>query len=529
MRRIASVLKGLNPLAPAPKKQVSVVKSLPAPIGGWNARDPLAAMKPVDAVKLDNWWPRVADCVIRGGAEDHVTGFASQPRTLATFAGLTAGSNKMFAADDAGIYDVTTAGVLGASVLARTNGYHVWTQMSVSGGTYLVMTNGVDKPAFFDGTTWVAVDNATTPALTGVTTSDLVSCNVYKRRLFFLAKGRLSFHYLPIDSIGGALEEFFLGPLCTKGGYTMAMATWTLDGGSGPDDYAVFVTSEGEAIVFTGTDPGDDQAWALVGVYFVGKPLGRKCFKKYSGDLVLLTEYGAFPLSRAIQSASVDLRQAITNKIEGAFIEAARTYGENTGWCVELLPQQGALLVNVPTRGDGAGAEQYVMNTTTKAWARFTGWNALDMLTFNKELYFCDQDKIAKAWTGHADFGENIIAEGQTAFNNFGSPVNKDFKLFRPMLRVNGTLTYSQGIAVDFDAYPGLTTATYTVVSAAVWDAAMWDQAFWGAGLEVVKDWNTPEAKIGEYGAGLLKVATNSLEVQWAANEYLYEHAAVVT
>ena len=34
--------------------KVSVQQSYPPPVGGWNARDALAAMKPTDAVALDN-------------------------------------------------------------------------------------------------------------------------------------------------------------------------------------------------------------------------------------------------------------------------------------------------------------------------------------------------------------------------------------------------------------------------------------------------------------------------------------------
>lgn len=506
---------------------LSIIKSLPAPVGGWNARDPLAAMAAIDAVKLENWFPRVADCAIREGCEEHATGFGERPATLAVYNALS-GTNKLFAATSTGIYDATSAGAIGAAALARTNGYHVWVQMGTSAGNFLYMVNGVDKPAFYDGAAWVAVDGASTPALTGVTTTSLVSCNVYKRRLFFLETGKLNFWYLAIDSIGGALTEFQLGPLCAKGGYAMAMATWSLDGGNGPDDFAAFVTSEGEVIVFTGTNPADSAAWSLVGVFYVGKPLGRKCFKKYGGDLVLITELGVVPMSKVLVSKE-PLKTALTNKIEGAFIDAARVYGANQGWTSEILPGRGAFIFNVPTSGGGATAEQFVMNTTTKAWCKFTGWNASDFVTFNGELYFADSTKVSKAWTGRSDYDANIVAAAQTAFNNFKDGRDKDWKMFRPMLRVNGAINFSIGMAIDFDPSPTLTPASYSVISAALWDQALWDQAYWAAGLEVVRDWRTPGVKVGQWGAGLLTIQTNELEIQWAANDYLYETGSVVT
>lgn len=508
---------------------LSVVKSLPAPVGGWNARDPLAAMKPIDAVKLENWFARVADCVIRGGCANHVTGFAKRPKTLAQYSPPLSSGAKMFAVTDDGVFDTTSAGAVGAAAVACTNGYFNWIQMGVSGGHYLMLFNGVDKPLYYDGATWVSVDGASTPALTGVTTTELVAANVYKRRLFVLQKDKLDFWYLAADAVGGALTKFSLGPLCARGGYTMAMATWTMDGGAGPDDYAVFVTSEGEVIVFTGTNPAVAADWSLVGVYFVGKPLGRKCFDKYGGDLVLMTEYGAFPLSKAVQSATIDFKLALTNKIEGAFIDAARVYGANVGWCAEILPAQGAFIFNVPKVDGGGTSEQYVMNTTTKAWCKFTGWNASDFIVFNKELYFADATKVAKAWTTQADYGANIVADAQTAFNNFNDPSEKSWGLFRPMLRVNGAIDFNIGIAIDFEATPTLSTASYTVISGGIWDQGSWDQAYWAAGLEVVRDWRTPGSRMGEWGAGLLRVATNELEVQWAANDYNYTKGGIVT
>lgn len=502
------------------------VQSLPAPIGGWNARDPLAKMHPTDAVTLDNWFARIADCAVRGGCAEHVTGFANKPKTLAAYNGLS-GTNKMFAASDLGIYDVTSAGALGAIELARTEGYHSWVQMVTSAGSYLIMVNAADDAAYYDGAAWTAVNAVSVPAITGVVTNTLATVNVYNRRLFFVQEGKLSFWYLAADAIGGAATEFQLGPLCSRGGYTMAMGTWTLDGGSGADDFAVFVTSEGEAVVFQGTNPSSATDWVLKGVYYVGKPLGRRCFKKFGGDLVILTEYGAFPLSKAVQSASIDLKQALSNKIQGAFLLAGNLYSSLPGWMLEFLPSEGAMLVNIPI--SSSASEQYVMNTTTKAWSRFTGWNASDLLLFNKELYYADQDKIAKAWTTQADYGVNITAVAQTAFNNFKDVRDKQWSMFRPMLRVNGSLDFSVGIAVDFDPAPTLSAASYTVVASAVWDQSLWDQAFWAAGLTVVKDWRTPETRLGQYGSGLISVATNSLVIQWAAVDYMYTQGGVVT
>lgn len=44
---------------------------IPAPVGGWNARDALANMPPTDAVKLVNFIPRGSYVQSRGGYGVH--------------------------------------------------------------------------------------------------------------------------------------------------------------------------------------------------------------------------------------------------------------------------------------------------------------------------------------------------------------------------------------------------------------------------------------------------------------------------
>lgn len=55
------------------RMQVADTASRPAPVGGWNARDGLAMMKPGDAVILDNYFPNTSSCDLRGGTERYAT------------------------------------------------------------------------------------------------------------------------------------------------------------------------------------------------------------------------------------------------------------------------------------------------------------------------------------------------------------------------------------------------------------------------------------------------------------------------
>ena len=510
-----------------PRRQISGSMSYPAPVGGWNARDSLAAMKPTDAVVLNNWYPRTSYVEIRGGYASHATGMTGNGKTIAVYNGLT-GANQLFCATSSGVYDVTSPGAVGAVEIAATNGKFQYVNFGDGTNQWLIMVNGVDEALYFDGTTWVSVDGASTPALTGVATTALVHVNIHKSRLYFIQKDTLSFWYLAAGAAGGALTEFRLDGVAQKGGYLMAMATWTVDGGDGPDDRAVFITSEGEIIVYAGNNPSSATSWALVGVYNLGRPLGRRCFTKYGGDLVLLTQNGAFPLAAALQSAAIDYKLALSFKIEDAFNTAARSYGTIFGWVPIAYPTQSALIVNVPQSEDGVH-EQYVMNTITKSWCKFTDWNAEDFAVMGAELYFCSGTAVYKAWTGTVDGANSIIAYGKTAFSYFNSMgVQKKFKMFRPVLAVNGNLTFLTDIDVDFrdDIISG--TATYSVTSGAKWNVDDWDEGFWAAGLEVLKEWTSPAEWNGYSAAGKIKITTDSLTVQWISCDWVYERGHIL-
>ena len=58
---------GRQPLRGGNRRQVSNGVSIPAPVGGWDAQSPLAAMPPQNAVILDNFIPRAGYVELRRG------------------------------------------------------------------------------------------------------------------------------------------------------------------------------------------------------------------------------------------------------------------------------------------------------------------------------------------------------------------------------------------------------------------------------------------------------------------------------
>src|SRR3990167_6560161 len=310
----------------------SVVISVPAPVGGWNARDSLANMDAADAVSLENWFPGTSNVLMRYGFSNHVTGITGeQVESLMVWNGVS--SSAMIAATNAGkMYTVTTAGAVGAAAIsALTNGRWQYVNMSTTAGNYLIAVNAADKAVIYNGTYHRDGDGAPYD-VAGVDTATCLNVNLHKNRLWFVQEASLDAWYMPTSAIGGTATKFSLNAVAQLGGSLVGMWTWTIDAGYGVDDMAVLVTTEGEVLVYAGTDPASAATWQLVGVWHIGSPLGNRCGFKYAGDLLLVTQDGVQPLSAALQSSRLNPRVSLTDKIQKAVSDAAANYGSNFGW-----------------------------------------------------------------------------------------------------------------------------------------------------------------------------------------------------
>jgi hypothetical protein len=502
------------------QKRNSSTASLPAPVGGWNARDSLADMRPEDAVILKNWFPGTAEVQLRKGFSAYGTGISGQVESLMTYAGST--TEELFAIADGSVYDVTSSGAVGAAVLTGlTNSRFEYVNITTLGGSYLIMVNGADAPYSYDGTTWA------NPAITGVTTTTLANVNMHKNRLWFIDNATLKAYYLGTGAIAGAVNDLDLSSIAQMGGYLIAMATWTIDAGYGVDDLAVFITSEGEVIVYRGTDPATAADWLLVGIFRIGSPIGRRCWVKYAGDLLIITRDGVVPLSGALQSSRTNPRVAVTDKIQSATSTSITAYGGNFGWQLIDYPSANQLYLNVPVQ-EGESQEQYVMNSITKSWCQFTGWEANCFALYNDELYFGTNGLVAKAWSGNSDNGNNISADALQAFNYFGSRgLQKRYTMARPIFRTNGSPSLQINMNVDFDTSDLTAPLSFSTTNYAVWDVALWDEGIWAGGLNVLKNWQGVNG-LGYCAAPRLITASNGIEVTWVSTDVVMEVGAVL-
>jgi hypothetical protein len=514
----------LNSFAKIPRQQSAQTVTVAAPIGGWNARDALGAMDPLDAVTLTNFWPGTNSVILRNGYTKHATGLPAEVQTLMAYSSGT--SNKLFAVSDGKIYDATSSGAVGAAAVSGlTNSKFQYTNITTTAASYLMAVNGADKLRTFDGTNWHKDGDGPPYDITNVDTATIANITLFKNRIWLTTNDTLKAWYLPVNSIGGAAVALDMTSIFQLGGYIMAGMTWTLDAGYGVDDYLVFITSNGEALVWRLTDPTTPTGISQIGLYKIGAPIGRRCYTKFGGDLLVITQDGVVPMSGSLQSSRLDPRVSITNKIQYAMSAAISTYGANFGWCLLYYPKENQLLMNVPiTVGT---QQQYVMNNITKSWCNFTGWYANCWELHLDDPYYGGNGYVGKAWSGNTDDTSNIEGFGLQSFQSYGTALQKQCKMIRYHLQSNGSPSVFGNVNVDYNLADESAQLNFSTSVYGLWDTGLWDSAIWGAGLVPLADWQGA-TNIGYTFAPLIKTATQGIQLQWVATDLVFEGGGVL-
>lgn len=487
-------------------------KTLPAPVKGLNDRDPLQDTAPEFAIQMDNWVARADYVELRKGSVSHATGIGAAVETLMAY--RSGASSKLLACGNGSIYDATSAGAVG-SALASSKTSNRWQYVNFNG--YILAVNGANTPIQYNGST---IANSTMSGV-GLTTSNLIHINIFKERAWFIEKDTLNAWYLAAKAITGILTKFDLSFVARRGGSLTAMITLTRDGGDGIDDLAVFLTSEGEAIVYQGTDPSSAATWALVGIFYIGKPVGRRCFERYGSESLILCQDGIFPLSAALSESRTNDRLALTDNIRNTINRNISSHGNTFGWEIIQFSAENLLIVNT-VRTNGT-AYQYVMDTAGGGWSRFVNWPARCFAELNNSLYFGDSSgSVRRAYTGTADLGSNIVGDIKTAFHYFTRDKNrhKVFKMVRPVLQSTGVPDIY--MRLDFDFRSALITATPMAGTniGTAWGSPWGSQ--WSSSDYTYDDLLGVEGE-GRAASTVMRVATNVLTPRWVSTDYLFE------
>jgi hypothetical protein len=485
-------------------------------------------MKPGFAPVLDNWVPLIGSLGLRPGWRKWATGMPGRVGGL--FAWRSGVSQSLFAASGTGIYDVTAAAAVGAPVVTGFSAAGAQAMMvAAGGGNFMLVWNGTNPEQEFNGTAWSAWSATGTP-------SPITWAAQYKTRMFCGKRSILSFWYGPPASHTGAFLEFPLQGVCTLGGGVAGGVSWTLDGGNGPDDYFTVVTTEGEVVVFKGTDPSSVTAWGLLGRYQVPRPLGDRFMQPFGGDVLLLTEGGIYALS-VLATKGIDAAilpsEAYTKLIEPTFLDYVASVRDQPGWQIVPLAKRGLWLLNVPWGTNDA--QQVAFHAQTGACGRWLGIPASCWLETAAGDYagHAGEGSVLRFGEDQSDNGNAIAAELQQAFTDCGKPVAlKAFKLAMPVMADAASAAVTVDMLLDWrlEASAGIArgpgapplVAPDAGSDALVWEVGLWDVGVWASGGQARHQWRAVRG-IGHAGAVRARVLAQDAQPQWLGCNLVFQ------
>lgn len=511
------------------------VKSIPAPVGGINASDNIANMPQTDAVSLINWVPDALGIKCRKGFREWAINFPGGRAVGSIFGYInsttlfpsgafitdpTAMPGNLFAATDAGIYNVTSQTNAPALVQALSGadnaGWFSTVQMAIPGGEFLLACSETDGYFTYDGTTWVKrVAGAVAGQINGADPANFVQVATFKRRAWFVQRDTTRAWYLPVDSIAGTVQSFDFGPQFKRGGHLAYLANWTIDAGEGIDDFLVAVSSNGDVAIYKGTDPSNASTFSIVGTWFVGQiPVGRRAFGQYGGDLVLISAEGVYPISLITRGGAQFLSASgkeYTAKIRPLIGPDLRSSFTSRGWQAFLHPSERLMVINVPNYGSVRN-KQYAMSTTLNAWSQFDNIPIYCIGGTAGYAFAGTRDgRVLLLFNGFFDnvpfgasTGQGIAGSVVPAYSYFNSPArNTHFLMVRPTFLSADTPNYIVGVNVNFSVTTPTGAPSFATTTTSMWNTANWDAGVWGGAQRVFAEWTSVGA-IGFSGSASL-------------------------
>jgi hypothetical protein len=389
-----------------------------------------------------------------------------------------------------------------------------------------------------DGASWITGPTGS-PVAAG---RGLTQTFKYRNRVFFVQAGSMNAWYLQtLDAIGGQLGNINLAGAATLGGTLLLGCAWSVSAGDGIDDKCVFVTTEGEVLIFTGTNPGDPQNWRQQGRYQIAKPLGKNAWLRIGGDVLIITVDGLVPISQCLTKDIEALEfSALTVTIRQLWKSEVLARNNNQ-WTLRKWDEYGGIFITLPGGGPGE-YKCFVTNTITGAWCRFTGWDMMCLETLSGNMFFGTQNgRIIQADIGGTDEGSTLTPDTSPrlyvcsyvgGWETFGAPPNtfvvrqgrcsfnslKATEPFVPQVTMATNYSFDLPPPPDPGPDPGL--------------QEVWDEGLWGSDAGTpgnpIPPGTTPEPGRARWDQGA-PIPPNTRTTYWVSiGETGWAHAPIV-
>lgn len=515
---------------PIPQQATNQVAHMAAPTGGLNALSPASAMPPTDCLALNNLIPFQFGLRIRSGWREWATEIGSPVavgrtpltgyqgfnphgvRTLMAFTGRYPSGDRLFACTPDGIYNCSVAGVksvanreytfpigsttdyLGNEVFPHGAGVGTYTSFSSpSGEHYIAYCDEANGYLLYqEGGAWTKIVQGSGTdgrSISGSNPDAFRHVMSWKNRLWFCAENSSTAYYLPVNQFAGTVSQIDFGSRFRYGGKLVGLYSWTVDGGTGIDDYLVGISNGGDVVIYRGTDPTFVETFGLHGVWWAGQiPPGRNIASDFGGDLFILSRLGCLPLSKLVSGGLIrDPNTFATEKIANLFNILMTDRGHLPGWSIKMHPTDNLMMINVPALPDRPQLVM-AMALASKGWSQQLGIPMTCMEPWNGDLYFGTADGRVCANTGFVDAQKldgtgalPINASMMSAYSMMGSARKKRIHMVRPYFYTDGNQPgYSASARYDFDLSDINTTASTLTTPANAWDTGLWDTMLWG-------------------------------------------------
>lgn len=444
--------------------------TIPPPVLGWNTKDPISQMDPLYSPGIENYFPDNGVVALRNGNLKHVkTAVASPFLHLAELVN-NAGTRYLIAFNELGAgYDVTSPGAgsaLGGGQTAQDD--EVYT-VNFRGRLFVKGNINTADVFYTDGTT------TTTSGFTGPAggDADLWKLATYKGRFYALQRSDASMWYGAVDAITGAMTQFDWQSLLSLGGKPWHIGDFSMSGGDSTQNYFIMISQQGEVLLYQGDSPSDT-TWAQVGRYNIPAPVGRKSFFKWGSDVLVITYEGLVSIRDVVASGGSGFG-FLTENIAPDFKNAILACTATEFISGFVYPKGRYLGVNFYDNAT-ATASQFIMNTTSRAWTKFTNQNGASWALLDNTLYwagvstFGGVSYVSKSDTGY--FDDNPVSPGsatsrstklQFAYNYLDSSETVKIPTeIRPIMYESEGLSITSDVNVDYEDRTATSTVTDT-------------------------------------------------------------------
>lgn len=438
--------------------------TIPPPVKGWNARDPISMMDPQYAVAIENYFPSSGTVDLRKGYQQWATDVGSDiVYTLMPYE--TSTSYLLALGDDGNVYNVTSTGA--GTVISGSAVYSGVTGLYSHQFNDVVFFTPIDGSV--DPYSWSGSGNIASAAFTGIPGIKFLTIGSYKGRIYFAQNALPSIYYGALEAVTGALTEFDLGPVISRGFYFVFVGSITRNKQYAEDDLFCAITNAGEVLLYQGDNP-EASTWNLLARYFIPAPILPKPTFYLGSSLYIMTEQGIISLKDLMSGAS-DVFPSLSQIIDPV-LSPSLIYSSSSSVAYirgVVYPKGNYLLINFLDSDSGSDTFQAVMNLQTGAWALFKGQQAYDWAVVGSSLYFAGTNgQVFKADTGYYDVDpavEGVILPRSTklrfAFNYLDDPLTvKTITQIRPIIYESEGLSLTIDADVDYDDVTATSTVT---------------------------------------------------------------------